>query len=342
MLVFPWTQAPFLGAFVDNTMQITDDGLFNQDLPPGLQAGDQLVEVAGQPVRASAELKSALGEFSVGDTIQVSVQRGGELVSVDVQLTRFQDAGRLIYYYGLYLVGLVYLGVGILMFAARRDDQAVRAFAIFSASAAIVFAGLFEIHTTQYMTLVWTAALAIGGSALLHMALSYPREIGIMTRVPFLRFVVYAPALLLTVFTWPRIFNLNNPGGYLLAQRLEYVFFGIGLVFFAAGTVYRRYTSPSPIEREQTRVIHWSLIVAFLPVLVWLIANAAGWAFTDLVALLLILPLIAFPLGVAYTILRHRTAKPYDSGRSYPGRYLFRRQNIAHIFGPFLVEHIVP
>ncbi|MBN2502801.1 MAG: GAF domain-containing protein [Anaerolineales bacterium] len=308
ILVFPWTQAPFLGAFVDNTMQITDDSLFNQDLPAGLQIGDQLVEVAGQPIENANWLKYALYQYSAGETVDVIVQRGGELVSVEVQLTSFQDAGRLIYYYGLYLVGLVYLGVGIWMFAARRDDQAVRAFAIFSASAAIVFAGLFEIHTTQYMTLVWTAALAIGGSALLHMVLSYPREIGIMTRVPFLRLVVYAPALLLTIFTWPRLFNLNNPGAYLLAWQFEYVFFGISLVFFAAGTVYRRYTSPSPIEREQTRVVHWSLIVAFLPVLAGLIANAAGWAFTDLVALLFILPLVAFPLGVAYTILRHRTA----------------------------------
>ena len=52
----------------------------------GLQRGDVILEVSGTAVNTVAELRAAVAEHKVGDTVSVKYERNGEKSSVDVVL----------------------------------------------------------------------------------------------------------------------------------------------------------------------------------------------------------------------------------------------------------------
>ncbi len=53
----------------------------------GLQVGDTIVEVNGQPIQRQAQLRHALGPHVAGDTIQLVVQRGADKQRVTASIT---------------------------------------------------------------------------------------------------------------------------------------------------------------------------------------------------------------------------------------------------------------
>lgn len=52
----------------------------------GLQAGDRIVSIDGTEISEQSDMSSALGEYSAGDTISVTVARDGKMVTVDLTL----------------------------------------------------------------------------------------------------------------------------------------------------------------------------------------------------------------------------------------------------------------
>lgn len=51
-----------------------------------LETGDRIISVGGTVVTATQELSTVLNEYEPGDTVSVSVERGGSLVTVDITL----------------------------------------------------------------------------------------------------------------------------------------------------------------------------------------------------------------------------------------------------------------
>ncbi len=311
VLAYGWLQTPFIGAFFENTLvvnrvQPSIPGAW-EGLNSGLRYGDQLVEINGQSVASAQEVQDILRGFEVGDQVSLALQVGTEQREEDVTLQVFPNADRLAYLYIPYLIGLIYLGTSLWVFSLRRADIAGRTFAVFATSMALGLGGLFDVYMTHRLNYLWTFALAIAGASLIQLAFVFPRERGLTERIPYLIWVGYLPGIFLLVNAWPNLFNLARPHLYDTAWRVQLGFAGFAMLFFIASAVARRFTSPSPIEREQTRVILWSALLSFGPFTAWALGGIFGVHFMGtLPATYIFLPFAIFPLAVAYAILRYR------------------------------------
>jgi signal transduction histidine kinase len=314
-LASAWLQRPFVGAFIEKADLFNDVRSQGADAFPAFQAGvqprDHLLAVDGAPVSNSAALAAVLAQHQPGDVVTLTVARevrdaADETLTVSVALTRFTTGNLLNLFVAPYVLGLIYLIIGLWVFWVRRGEMAGRVFALFCAVAAAAMGMLFDLWTTHALTWAWTLAIPAAGGALFTLSLVFPQEIRFVQRYPVVRLLFFVPVFLLAGYAW---YTLYAPGvpprAYIDAWRYEYYYMGGGVVWFFGMMTYRAGFSPSPIAREQSRIILIGAVMGFSPILFWVIGPLLGLSIPFSVTLFL-LPLIFFPLAVAYAILRYR------------------------------------
>jgi PDZ domain-containing protein len=81
-------------------VRIESDGVQVVDLVEGsgaagiLQPDDVIVAVDGEPVQLSGDIGVVIGELSPGDSVEIDIERNGEPMSVEVELTASEDGSR--------------------------------------------------------------------------------------------------------------------------------------------------------------------------------------------------------------------------------------------------------
>jgi signal transduction histidine kinase len=310
-LAFSWTQRPFLGAFVEKPFIFNGIGDRANPAWSALQVvpdGHHLIAVDGQPVSDAASLNSILARHSVGETVTLAtLSPSGTQQNYTVPLTSFpiEDFVRL--FAAPYLIGVIYLGIGLWVFRLRRGEYAGRAFALTCALVAIAVGALFDLYTTHVFTWAWTLAIANIGAGTLSLGLVFPQMTGFVRRYPLTRLISFIPGLGLAAYA---LYTLYTPGveprAYVLAWRLEYYYLGAGLAFLLGMTLYRWQSNTSPIVREQSRVIFLSSALGFAPLLYWVAVSLITNRTAPFNAALYLPPILLFPMGVAYAILRYR------------------------------------
>jgi signal transduction histidine kinase len=310
-LAFSWTQRPFLGAFVEKTFVFNGVGNRQAEAWTTLRVvpdGRRLIAIDGVAVSDAGALSAELARRQVGDPVTLAtLSPAGQQENYTVQLTSFplEDFARL--FVVPFIIGLVYLGIGMWVFRLRRGEYAGRAFALTCALAAIAVGGIFDIYTTHVFTWAWTLAVANIGAGTISLGLVFPQAAGFVRQRPILRLVSFVPGLGLAAYA---LYTLYVPGveahAYVLAWRLEYYYLGFGLAFLLGMTLYRWLSNTSPIVREQSRVIFLSSAVAFAPLLYWVAQSLLSGATAPFNAAVYLAPILLFPAGVAYAILRYR------------------------------------
>lgn len=302
------TRAPFPGAFISHTLTVSVahpsySGAWGEQLR--LPFGYQVVAVDGVRLQNLRELYSLLQQHQIGDEISFTLRHlDGQERQISVRLMALPLLDRLSYFLVPYLTGLIYLLSGLYVFGVRRFDPAGRAFAVFSSSTAVVLAALFDLYTTNALTLAWTFSLTMIGGALINLAILFPISLPIAERRPYLGWVGYGVAFLLSLAIWPTLYDLERPLAYLSLLRLDFIFVTLALLFFIILTVVRWVSAISAAVREQARLIFWGAIFSLFPLALWFGITIArpSVAFTPLS----LLPLGFFPVFTGYAIIRYR------------------------------------
>jgi signal transduction histidine kinase len=208
------------------------------------------------------------------------------------------------YLYLPYLLGLVFLITSMWVFSQRRNDGVGQVFSFFATATAIGLFCLFETYTSHQLTVLWAFSVAFSGGALVNLALIFPETTRINLQYPFLRYLGFLPAGLLILVTLYIQASGRTASEFAIVWLLTMIFVGLALAFFLGSTLVRRFDSPSPIVREQARLILWGSLIAFGPIIGWLCLHLIQpeLRFTPL----LTLPFAIFPVSLGYTILRYR------------------------------------
>jgi K+-sensing histidine kinase KdpD len=203
-----------------------------------------------------------------------------------------------------YLSGLIFLLSGLWVFGLRNDSRVGRIFTLFSTSIAISLAVFFETATTHHLSLLWVLAVALSGGALTSLAFVFPQEFGFITHLPTTRWIGYIPSILIVLLAWFGSASTQAFPPLTLAGLLAYIYLGLAFLFFGACLIMRRYSSKSPIVREQSRLILWGVSITLIFSISWLalILRRPGFGFTNY----LLIPILVFPIICAYTFLRYR------------------------------------
>lgn len=310
-LAVGWSQRPFVGAFVEQGMifnYVGDPADPNWSARGVVPPLSRLLAVEGVPVRNSAELGAQLSGRQAGQTVRLDVQlQTGERRSYSVRLSVFPlvDFGR--HFIAPYLVGFLYLAVGMWIFRLRGTESAGRAFALACALAAIGVGALFDMYTTHWFSWAWTLALPNTAAAIVTLGLLFPEPARFVRRYPRSRLSAFIPGLAAGAVG---VYLLYAPGvdpyAHIPIWQWSYYAIGVSLLFFLGMALYRWRAAPSPTAREQGRVIFIFTVIGFTPLVLWVTQTALSGNVIPVDPLLNLLPLVFFPLSVAYAILRYR------------------------------------
>jgi signal transduction histidine kinase/putative methionine-R-sulfoxide reductase with GAF domain len=315
-LAYDWLSTPFIGGFFEQTMVLngTDTyaagkhwALYEQ----GFAIGNQLRSVNGQQISNAQDLERVLNSLQVGQSVSVGMHTEQGDRTVDVTLQPFPAADRISYFVIPAILSLIFLSISLWIFGLRRTESAGRAFSMMATSLAIVIGALFDLYTSHRFTYIWTLAAALSGGALIDLGLCFPQEARFMFRRPYLRWFGYAIGMGLAISAYFKLYDFQNPTAYFDAWRNIYIFVGVsGLLYFAA-LAFHAFFSYSPVVKSQARTILFGALLAFGPVVFWLLYTSWRSAVARITDPLpfnpyLFVPFILFPLANGYVILRFR------------------------------------
>jgi signal transduction histidine kinase len=328
-LAVQYFQLPFLGVFLEHTLVTNDVGPDDNTQPEwflynkGLHFGNQLVSISildqgndrleTLEPKSFTEIETLLKKYAPGQRIAATFESPeGRTIVYTGALTTFPLADQTRYFYIPYLIGIIYLLTSLWIFGLRRSETAGRAFSVLASSVAIVVAGLLDVYTTNRLVYLWLAAVPLVGASLIHLGLVFPQEARAFLRYPFLRWMGYVVAGGLILLQYSSLFDFSRPRFYASTWMLSYIFVGLSILFFIGSTLYRRYQSPSPVVRQQARIILLGALFGFAPITLWLLffslskvlfPSSAQLNFNPYIGFM---PLIIFPVTTGYTVMRYR------------------------------------
>jgi hypothetical protein len=307
VLALSWSQQAFLGFLVDPPLVVSGTGGSGwTGALAGVKYPQRVLRVGGAPVATSDEFNARLAALEPGQFVSLFTASpdGASRLFPAILTTRFPQDDLLRLFWVPYLVGLVYLAIGIWIFRLQGQTRPGRAFAFFCFCAAIVCILLFDLSSTHDGAELWTLAMALMGGALISLAMRFPQEWAIVKQRPWLLGAPYALSLVFGVWG---VLALNSvwPWAYIAAWGASYRYTGLGVIVFLCLIAYRTVAPGPQVVQQQARVMLLGSALAFLPITIWFLAPLFGRnvAFDTV----LFLPaLLIFPLGVLTAILRYR------------------------------------
>ena len=273
----------------------------------GIQDGDLIVAMNGQPVVKLLEYRQVLNRLAVGSPLTLTVLRDGrtiELPPVAVERMPLDVAVPL-----RQLAGLAFLLVGGVVVVLGPKERVTRLFALASLLLGM-YVGLMHVRTTGLIYLQ-AAALAFAPAAIIHFFLSFPQEWA-PARSKWL-WLLYVPSLVLTVLIIVAYYDaLQNGTGYffaplyaLLTDKVGFAYLGLSGVLGLAMMGHAYATASQPVRRRQ---LQWILLG---------LSFSVGTAVVDLFLTLsklhnpmtsrwLLLGFLPIPIAFAFAILHYR------------------------------------
>ncbi len=309
VLAWRWATEPFLGMLLEPTLVLSplQSGEWARlQLDPPLEQPDRLIAIDAQPVERYSDVSAILTQHTVGDRVWVLVTRpDGEYREEQITLAPFAFKDLFLIFVVPFLVGMAYLSIGVWVYWVQGWGRAGLAFTGLCISFALILSGIFDLSTTHRLTVLWCAAVPFAAATAIHLAMVFPQEPRFVQRAPVLRLLPYLPAMFLTLRSAISIYDVTQPWLYIDRWRDSYLFAAVGIFFLLGMLIYRLVKPPSPVVQQQSRVILLGAMLAFLPVVPWLLLNVLGQPVPFLTPLYA--PLFAiFPLSIAYAILRYR------------------------------------
>jgi hypothetical protein len=154
-----------------------------------IQEGDVLLAVNGASIRSKAEAlfcpRLAAPAFRPGDTLEYSILRDGQPLTLQLKLIRLSWRSILAEHWGVLLFFLVTQAVVIFVYSRQPDDRTARAFYIWGMSGSHTYSWAFFLQVSDLLdgTGNWLFHLSATGlwlvfwSATLHMALVLPKPL---------------------------------------------------------------------------------------------------------------------------------------------------------------------
>jgi len=303
-LTWRWAQHPFPAALFGPSYVTSAASPPNWE---GARPPAQLQAVDGVRLDTPFALEQEMSHRRAGDRVVLTLKRpNGTQEQVTVTLMQIGPADLFIYMGLPYLVGLAYVAIGAWVYRKRYTQPDGRAFGALCAAVAIVTSAIFENSTTHVLSWLWFAGMPIGSGLMVSLAMVFPQPLGPAKRWPLITWLPGLIGLGVALAALPAIYNLSEPWSYESTWRIGLTYMIVSLIFFYGCVWYHRVRSPLSLVRQQSRVILWGSLLAFGPMICQFGIELISHRVLPIPAPMYVLPMIVWPLALAYAVLRHR------------------------------------
>jgi PAS domain S-box-containing protein len=301
-------QQPFVGVFLEPNNIVSEIAGTNW---PAHQAGavwpEQLAALNGTPVNSVQQVNAFLVKNGNAPVRLEFNQPTGEVRRVRVTPIKMPLGNFISLFIVPYLVGLVFLVIGLWAYRLRGELRASRALLVFTAAVSITTSTFFDMNTTHHVVVVWAVSLAVAASALIHLALTFPQQLRLVDRWPATRFISWVFGLVFAIPAVSEILAPSSPVAYITTWQYSYAYMAVAIILFLALLVWRILRSDSPVVRQQSRVIIFGASLSFAPMMIfYLLPTAFSRTPQEFNASIYFPLLILLPLSITYAILRYR------------------------------------
>ncbi len=319
-LTWRWTQTPFSGILFDPNLVVNDTGDESWPAQKGSAAAafpDRVVAIDGVPVSDVADVQAALADRQVNNNVAFTIiqppvesgvparfetpERIKSVFLIQITLSELWEQ-----FWLFYLTGVIMLVMGGVVFRVRPYTEAAQVFALLMAFTALGVGLLFDSRTTHYFVRLWTLALSLTCGLSVWLAAVFPHPSRLVARRPTLKWLILLPGLLAGLWAQSILFDTHAPWDYVLGWRLLFLLNAIGLLITILIMGYRAVRSPSPVVRQQARLILAGAVVGYGPIIGYFLTAVVGIDNTRFPQVFFV-PLVAlYPAAIGYTIIRYR------------------------------------
>jgi len=277
----------------------------------GVRAGDHLVEIDGVPVKRAVQVTMRLSRAGLWTQVRYKLSRAGQEFETPLVTAPAEKPASIENY--LRVVGLLYLFIGLFIFARRWNAPKAVHFYVFCLVSFILYSFHYSGKLDTFDQEVYWAnivARLLAPAVLLHFALVFPGRSETTLRSSSKVLTVYLPPLALLLV---HISTARNSFGFvpwlgsrILLDKIELSF--LGACFLAAGLgFYRNFrAAPSGVLRQQFKWLTGGTLAGTVPFTVLYIVpfvmdlGPRRWMQFSAVSLVLI------PLCFGYAVIRYR------------------------------------
>ena len=301
-----WYRLPFLGVLFETNNVVSS---INIDGWPGTEQGiqylDQLKAINGEPINNVRDFEHIMTDNGY-EPVQVSLmRRNGESYTVEVTPIHFPLADMVSLFIIPYLIGVIFLGIGLWAYRLRSDLWESRALLYFVSGVAVLTSTILEISTTRYTNVLWGLGILVSAGGLSYLALVFPQPIRLVRARPGLRILPWIPLALLAPMMVIVVVAPPSPYSYTNWWQFGYLLIVTGFVAWVLTLARRIFYGQSNIVRQQSRIIIFGTMLALSPIVIYLGLIGMqhpipfrAWFFFP--------PMIIMPLSITYAILRFR------------------------------------
>src|SRR5215471_1717529 len=277
----------------------------------GIRSGDLLLAINDVPVPKAAHVARRLYRAGLWTQLRYKLERNGE--EFETRLITTPPNKPLSVENYLRVVGLLYLFIGLFIFARRWNAPRAVHFYVFCLVSFILYSFQYSGKLDTFdLEIYWSEIVArvLVPALLLHFALVFPGRTETKLRATSkLLFVYLLPVALLLIHVSTALNALGFVpwlAAYLLLDKIEFSYLAIS--FLAAGFVfYKNYRSaPSGVLRQQLKWLTGGTLVGSMPVAFLYIFPRLLDATPPAWLRLSVLSLVLIPLCFGYAIIRYR------------------------------------
>jgi hypothetical protein len=303
-----WRQKPFPGFFLEQTLVVNENRGENwTGQQAGIVAPQQVIRVNGIFITSIREFDAIMAGLDPTQTISVftlSPEYKGTLYP-EVALTSLTDSDFIRFFWLPYLIGLIYLGIGVWIYRARGGTYAGLALTIFCGLTSVICGMIFDLSTTHVAPGLWITAVSMSGASLISLAMCFPQEWGILKNRTWILVTPYLVSILLMFWNMRVLMDARSPWSYFSAWGASYRFLAFGILLFIGTLIFQDQRSSSQIIRRQARIVLLGSVLAFLPLIIWFLAPVLKMH-VEFNVVLFLPPLVLFPISIGIAILRYR------------------------------------
>lgn len=297
-----WVNKPYPGFFFYKNLVITDISHNTADNHLLKRFKDKIEEVNGIPVRTPGDVFNILDTLPVGAEVDYTIARNGGSFNVRIPIERFSLKELLLTFGIIYVIGIIFLAIGVLVLNMKPNMKASKSFFLFCASICIWFVGSFDAQAVYFFDQLtffsWIFSPLFG----IYLMFIFPSDTHVKGKthtIVSILFLFISAMLFVLQFIFFYKYEF-----WKTINIVSWIYVFLSTMIFPISSLVTYMNPSSALEKQRAQIILLGCIFGLLApasIVACITVFKVNMPYN-----LMALPVIIFPVSIAYSIVKHK------------------------------------